>query len=87
MKNLILEGFKDYQMAFLRDYLGFVEELRGYVLEQAGSMDADTLHGLTTRIEALRNDLADGLPPDPRALAPARGPLRFPPPPGGPAGS
>jgi hypothetical protein len=86
MKGPILDGMADHQAIFLWDYVRFMEELLGYAMKQARSMDADTLHGFTTRIEALRDDLVDGLPPDPRALAPAREPLRFPSPPGGPAG-
>jgi hypothetical protein len=37
-----------------------------------------TLYGLKTRIESLRDDLADELPPDPRLLSPGKQVVRFP---------
>jgi hypothetical protein len=52
------------------------KEKEGCVMETdaifAGSMDNGTLHGLTNRVEAVRDDLIDELPPDPRDI-PFRG--------------
>jgi hypothetical protein len=61
-----LADLADYQVVFLCELVRGLEELLGYTHGLAGDMD--TLHGLVTRIEALRDDLADELPPDPRVL-------------------
>jgi hypothetical protein len=69
-----LAGLPDYQAVVLWDYIKYLDELLDYALSCAGDMDAGTLHGLTSRIGALRGGLAGGLPPDPRLLPFARGP-------------
>jgi hypothetical protein len=84
MNDAILADIPDYQAVFLWEYVHFLNELFDYALNSGGSIDAGTLHGFTSRIMALRDDLADELPPDPRMLAPGRPLVRFPPkPPGG----
>jgi hypothetical protein len=72
MKNTIFANAPDYQVVFLWEYIRFVEELYAYTLSHAEDMDTGTLHGFTSRIEALRDDLAAELPLDPRII-PFRG--------------
>jgi hypothetical protein len=77
MTEPIFADAPDYQAVFLHEYVRFIDELYGYTLARSGSMDAETLYGLTSRVEALRDDLAGQLPPDPRFIPfvkPQRGP-------------
>ncbi|MDR1373683.1 MAG: hypothetical protein LBJ24_01790 [Treponema sp.] len=85
MNNTIPQGdqrlFADLsplQAVALWEYVRFTEELLEYALSCAGSMDAGILYGFTSRIGALRDDLADALPPDPRSLAPGKQIITFP---------
>jgi hypothetical protein len=61
-----LADLPDYQALFLHEIVRGLAELLDHTHDLAGNID--TLHGLTTRIEALRDDLGDELPPDPRVL-------------------
>jgi hypothetical protein len=68
MKDIIFAGAPDFQAVFLWEYIRFVDELYAYTLGHAESLDVWVLHGFTSRIEALRDDLAAELPPDPRII-------------------
>jgi hypothetical protein len=70
----ILAGLPDYQAVVLWDYVGYLDELLEYALSCTGDMDKSTLHGFSSRIEALRDDLVDELPPGPRVLPFIRNP-------------
>jgi hypothetical protein len=74
MKNAIFAAAPDYVWEHIRG----LEELLDYTRDMARSIDPSILYGLTSRLEALRDDLADELPPDPRALSPGRQIIRFP---------
>ncbi|MDR1287112.1 MAG: hypothetical protein LBK08_05850 [Treponema sp.] len=68
MTGSIFAGAPDYQAVFLWEFVRFLEELHGYTLSHAGNMDNGTLHGFTSRIGAMRDDLIDELPTDPRVI-------------------
>jgi hypothetical protein len=70
----ILGDMSKRQAVILWDHIRGLGELLDHVLSCAGDMNKSTLHGFTSRIEALRDDLADGLPRDPRILRLVRGP-------------
>jgi hypothetical protein len=74
----LLSGLPDYHAVFLHELVRGLKELAVYARAQAGCMDPVVFHGLITRIGALRDDLADELPPDPRTLSPGRQIIQFP---------
>jgi hypothetical protein len=73
MKDIIFADASDCQAVFFWEYIRFIDELYDYTLSHAENLDTGTLHGFTSRIEALRDDLAVELPPDPRTMAVPRG--------------
>jgi hypothetical protein len=83
MNPPLLDRIPDYQAVFFWEYVRYLEDLHSYALSQTGRMDESILHGFTSRITALRDDLVDELPPDPRTLSPGKRIIRFPN--GGPA--
>jgi hypothetical protein len=62
----ILGDMSKRQAVILWEHVRGLEELLDYALSHAGDMDKEIVHGFTSRIEALRDDLAGGLPHDPR---------------------
>ncbi|MDR0587278.1 MAG: hypothetical protein LBG26_08570 [Treponema sp.] len=68
MTEPIFADAPDFQVVFLSEYLRAVEELHRYALTLAGRMTPCVFHGFTSRIEALRDELAGQLPPDPRFI-------------------
>jgi hypothetical protein len=62
----ILGDLSRRQEVILWDHIRGLEELLDYALSHAGDMDKEIVHGFASRIEALRDDLAGGLPSDPR---------------------
>jgi hypothetical protein len=73
-RSPVLGDMSKRQAVILWEHVRGLGELLDYALSCGESMDKDTLHGLTSRIEALRDDLAEGLPPDPRIVPFVRGP-------------
>jgi hypothetical protein len=70
----ILGDLSKRQAVVLREYIGYLDELLDYALSCAGDMNKSILYGFTSRIEALRDDLVDELPPGPRIIPFVRDP-------------
>jgi hypothetical protein len=69
MDEQLLRGISDPAAVFLWELVRFLDELHEYALSEAKDMNPEVLHGFTSRIEAIRDDLVDELPPDPRAIS------------------
>jgi hypothetical protein len=78
MHDALLAGIPDYQAVFFWEYVHHLDELLDYAMSCARGLDAGALYGFTSRIRALRDDLVDELPPDPRLLSPGGPPICFP---------
>jgi hypothetical protein len=62
MNDAIFAGVPDYQAVFLWEYVRYLDELSDFIRDHAGDMDTGIFHGLVSRAEALRGDLAGELP-------------------------
>jgi hypothetical protein len=61
----LLAGIGDPGLVFLHEYVRGLDEIMEYAQGIEG-LPEETLYGLTSRIEALREDLIDQMEPDPR---------------------